>query len=243
MKILCASRSGNVGKSTLARHLLAPRLGDAAIVPVESINADESDENAVRGAQFAHVQDFLLSVDSAVVDLGASNFEDFFSLMHTYAGSHEDFDLFIVPTVPESKQERDTVMTIKSLTELGVPPNKILTVFNKISRPEDIDTGFRLLHAFHAEEKSFVLRRDAVVYSNPIYASLRTMSPQRSIFDIRDDPTDYKAALAAAMSGGADEGEKSRIKELIATKRLATGVALQLDQAFAALMRKGKHGT
>jgi len=140
MKVLVCSRSGNVGKSTLVRHLLAPRLGNAPIVPVESINADEADEQAVRGKQFAHVQDFLLSVDSAVVDLGASNFEDFFSLMSTYAGSHEDFDLFVVPVVPESKQERDTVMTIKSLSELGVPAEKIITVFNKITRPEEIDT-------------------------------------------------------------------------------------------------------
>lgn len=241
MKILVASRSGNVGKSTLARHLLAPRLGNAPIVPVESINSDESDTDTVRGKQFAQIQDLLLTVESAVIDLGASNYEDFFNLMKTYTGSHEDFDLFVVPTVPDSKQERDTVMTIRQLADFGVPANKIVVVFNKIENPADLDTGFQLLNAYHEEQRAFTLRRDAVVYDNPIYATLRTMNPPRSIAEIRDDATDYKAALADAIKKG-DTETSARIKELIAIKRLAAGVSDQLDAAFKAITRKGRNG-
>jgi hypothetical protein len=242
MKILVANRSGNVGKSTIARHLLAPRMPGAEMVTVESINSDESDEGAIRGEQFAHIQDFLLTVDTAIVDVGTSNFENFYALMKKYAGSHEDFDLFVVPTMPDSKQERDTVMTIKDLADLGVPAKKIVTLFNLIEREEDIDNEFRMLHAFHAQEKLFSLRRDAVVFTNPIFGTLRKMVPQRSIIDIRDDPLDYKEQLAAAVKSGASEDEKSRLKSLIATKRLATGVVQQLDSAFNALTRKSKSG-
>jgi hypothetical protein len=242
MKILCANRSGNVGKSTLARHLFAPRLGDAQIVSVESINSDESQDAAVRGEQFALIQELLLTVDTCIVDVGVSNFESFYDLMKKYAGSHEDFDLFVVPTVPESKQERDTILTIQDLAALGVPPSKIVTLFNMIERPEDLESGFQLLKAFHADEKLFTLRRDAVVYSNPIYATLRKMVPARSIIEIRDDKIDYKEALAAAIKNGASEDEKTRLKSLIATKRLATGVCNELDLAFKAITRKSKSG-
>ena len=40
MKIAIANFSGNVGKTTIARHLLAPRLNDAPLISVESANSD-----------------------------------------------------------------------------------------------------------------------------------------------------------------------------------------------------------
>jgi MinD-like ATPase involved in chromosome partitioning or flagellar assembly len=237
MKILVACRSGNVGKSTLARHLLAPRMGNAQVLPVESINSDDSDAEAIRGKQFAQVQELLLSVESAIIDLGSSNYEDFFDLMKTYAGSHEDFDLFVIPTEPDIKQERDTVNTITQLAALGVPAHKIVVVFNKVEKPEDVENGFQLLRGYHEREAAFMLRRDAVVYSNPIYATLGS----RSIAEIRDDPSDYKAALAEAIKK-ADQAEASKLKALIAIKRLATGVSGQLDAAFKAITRKTRNG-
>ncbi|BCF95423.1 StbB family protein [Paraburkholderia largidicola] len=241
MKILVANRSGNVGKTTTVRHLLAPRIKEPEIVSVETINSDESDEGAIRGQQFALVQDLLLTVDDVVVDVGSSNFESFRDLMRTYDGSHEDFDLFVVPVVPETKQERDTILTIKDLADIGVPPQKIVVLFNKLEREEQIDEAFPMLRAFHASEKLFSLRRDAFVLANPIFATLRKM-PGRSIIEIRDDQADYKQMLADAMKNGASEDEKSHIKSLIATKRLAAGVVTQLDSAFKALTRKGKAG-
>ena len=40
MKLAVINFSGNVGKSTVACHLLAPRIPDCQVVAVESINAD-----------------------------------------------------------------------------------------------------------------------------------------------------------------------------------------------------------
>ena len=42
MKIAVINFSGNVGKSTVARHLLLPRIAGAELIAVESINSDES---------------------------------------------------------------------------------------------------------------------------------------------------------------------------------------------------------
>lgn len=41
MKIAVINFSGNVGKSTVARHLLPPRIPGAGLITVESLNADE----------------------------------------------------------------------------------------------------------------------------------------------------------------------------------------------------------
>ena len=41
MKLAVINFSGNVGKTTVARHLLAPRIPGCQVVSVESINADD----------------------------------------------------------------------------------------------------------------------------------------------------------------------------------------------------------
>ena len=41
MKVAVINFSGNVGKSTIARHLLTPRIEGAELISIESINADE----------------------------------------------------------------------------------------------------------------------------------------------------------------------------------------------------------
>ncbi len=76
MKLAVINYSGNVGKTTVARHLLAPRVPDCQVVAVESINADDGQPVTIRGRQFAQLQEFLQSVDNVVVDIGASNVEE-----------------------------------------------------------------------------------------------------------------------------------------------------------------------
>jgi len=46
MKIAVINFSGNVGKTTVARHLLLPRIRGAELIAVESLNADEGQAQA-----------------------------------------------------------------------------------------------------------------------------------------------------------------------------------------------------
>ena len=48
-KIAVINFSGNVGKSTISKHLLVPRLEDAVLLAVETINADEGADLTVNG--------------------------------------------------------------------------------------------------------------------------------------------------------------------------------------------------
>lgn len=119
--------SGNVGKSTVSRQLLAPRLENANVIAVESINSDGTESEAIKGKQFGELTEALAVLDNASYWYWASNVEDFIKRMTQYHGSHEDFDLFVVPTIPNAKQQRDTVSTIEALSEIGVPAKKFVS--------------------------------------------------------------------------------------------------------------------
>jgi hypothetical protein len=235
MKIAVINFSGNVGKSTVAQHLLAPRLDNAPIIPVESINADGTETGTLRGTQFDELQDQLMTLRSAVVDIGASNVEDFVSLMESYEGSHEDFDLFIVPTVPALKQQVDTIATLRALSgDIGVPASKIRVVFNMVDPKRDLAKVFSKVFDSHARDKGFVLNREAVIYENPIFEKIKGMN--RSIVDIRNDPTDYVALNAEAIDAGQPEAVKAEIRQMVALKRLASRVTTDLDAVFKVLV-------
>lgn len=231
MKVAVINFSGNVGKSTVARHLLAARLKDAQLISVESINSDGSQDEAIRGKQFGALLEALAQLDDAVVDIGASNVEDFVNLMKQYRGSHEDFDFYVVPTVPAAKQQRDTISTIEALAKIGVPAKKIRLVFNLVELDDMPERVFSGLFDYHASAKNFTLKPDAVIHVNDIFGKLK--GTENSITDILNDPADLKEQLKAAT----DPAEKLRISRLIGIKRLAAGVTEELDAVFKTLLK------
>jgi hypothetical protein len=232
MKIAVINFSGNVGKSTIARQLLAPRIPGADVIAIETINSDGHDDgDALKGKQFGELQEAMTLMDAAVVDIGASNVEDVVTLMKQYRGSHEDFDYFVVPTVPEKKQQRDTIATIRSVAQLGVPAKKIRMIFNMVEPDDDPARVFASLFDYHAADKCFTLRPDAVLRTNEVYARLN--GGTGSLREILDDPTDYKAKIKEA----ADQDEKMRFAQLLSIKRLAAGVVEEHDAVFKTLFK------
>jgi MinD-like ATPase involved in chromosome partitioning or flagellar assembly len=231
-KVVVVNFSGNVGKTTVAKQLLSPRMSKATAYAVETINAGASDDaqNAERlkGKEYGSLQEDMLLADEAIVDVGASNVEQFMQAMGQYRGSHEDFDGFIVPTTPERKQQADTINTIKALATLGVPPEKITVVFNKV----DIDDSaslhniFPALFGFHEAENLFTLRPQAVIYSNELYDRLRVL--KKTVSELAADETDYRQALRDTP----DKAEKTRLTRLIAGQRLAKSANENLDTVF-----------
>lgn len=231
MKVAVINFSGNVGKSTVARHLIAPRINSAAVIPVESINSDGTQDEAIKGKQFGELQEALMLMDDAVVDIGASNVEDFVNLMRQYKGSHEDFDYFVIPTVPKNKQMRDTISTIDALAEIGVPAKKIRLVFNMVEIDETPERLFAGLLEYHAAAKNFTLRPDAVIHVNDIYGKLK--GAEQGIKEILADPTDYKEKIKTAT----DADEKLHFAQMVGIKRLAAGVVDELDAVFKTLLK------
>ena len=229
MKVAVINFSGTVGKTTISRHLLLPRIPGAEYIAVESINAGSEGALRLRGNQFAALQEYLHSIDSAVVDIGASTVDDLMDLMAQYGGSHEDFDCFIVPTVPDPKQQQDTIATLIDLARLGVPPERLRLVFNTMELGVTVDQAFYLVMAFLAEHPLAIANPDCSLRRNEIYA--RVQGLPTDLRTLAQDTTDYKRLIARES----DPVQKMALGQKLATRRLASTVLGDLDRCFAAL--------
>jgi hypothetical protein len=229
MKLAVINFSGNVGKTTVARHLLAPRIPGCQVVAVESINADDGQSVTIRGREFAQLQEFLQSVDNVVIDIGASNVEELLKLMRRYRDSQEDFDGFIVPTVPARKQQQDTAATLAKLARIGVPPARLRLVFNQVDDDSPIERTFETLLAYCASSGVAQPRQTALLSFNEVYALVRGNG--QSLAELAADGTDYKAEIAKS----ATQADKLALAHCLAIQRLARGVIPELDACFAAL--------
>jgi len=229
VKIAVISFSGNVGKSTIARHLLAPRIPGAKVISIESINASEAQDHIIRGRQFAELQEYLQMFNHVVVDIGASNVEEMLALMRRYDGSHEDFDYFILPTVPVPKQQQDTIATIVALTRIGVPFGKLRLVFNMVDQEMDFEREFESVLAFAKGLSQDLASPDCRLGTNEIYGFVNRA--HAVISELASDPTDYRRLIANASS----PRERVALAQKLAYRRLAIGVLPELDRCFAAL--------
>lgn len=232
MKVAVMNFSGNVGKSTISRHLLLPRIKNAEIISVETINSDESSDQSIKGKQFGKLQEALILKDAVIVDVGASNSEDFIRLMKQYKGSYKEFDYFIIPTAPKNKQIRDTISTIDALSEIGVEKEKIRTVFNMIEDDDIINQSFSGLIHYYNETNKFTLIPEATIHSNDIYATIK----DNKIDLLIQDETDYKQKIKETTN----PDEKVYYAQMIALKRLAIGVNEELDNVFENLFESNK---
>jgi hypothetical protein len=164
-----------------------------------------------------------------IVDIGASNVEDLLVLMRKYRGSHEDFDYFVIPTVPALKQQQDTIATLAELTRLGIPASKLKVVFNQVEDDAKVSETFDTVLAFIEENPPAKVNTLCRLGANEIYERVKGIGTD--LAELASDETDYKALIAKAK----DTAEKLAWAQKLATRRLAFGVVPELDQCFAAL--------
>ena len=175
------------------------------------------------------MQEYLQTIDDVVVDIGASNVEDMLTLMDRYRGSHEDFDYFVVPTVPALKQQQDTIATLAELSRLGIPSSKLRIVFNQLEDDVKVSDAFDAVLAFVAQNGIAEASANCRIGINEIYE--RVKGSTASLAELASDATDYKALIAQT----GDTAEKLGLAQRLATRRLACGVVPELDRCFAAL--------
>lgn len=229
LKIALINFSGNVGKSTFAKHLFQPRLQNAELVSIETINADEGADMTLNGQRFGTVQEVLLTSESVVVDIGASNIEAAMSAMRQYKGSHDDFDLFVIPVTKDTKQLRDTIGTINALQVMGVAAHKIHVVPNMVEPGERVEETFSSLFDYHAVKGGFTLRPEAAIQFNEVYQKAREIGV--TVSELVADQTDWKAMLRAAES----DDDRSMAVSRITLRRLALSANENLDAVFASV--------
>ena len=234
MKVCVLNFSGNVGKTTVAAHLLQPRM-DAPLFSVETLNQDAEGDGVeverLKAARFGDLQRKLMRLDSAIVDVGSSNVETFLALMSQYEGSQADFDYFVVPTVRDKKQTADTINTILALHRLDVEPERIKVVFNKVDPSDDIADEFAPLFGLHAQGLVHLDER-AALQDNEVFELIK--DADLSLAAVIADPSDFRQAVRDAKTPQAQEEAITRL----AIKRLSSSCARNLDAAYEALFVK-----
>jgi hypothetical protein len=178
------------------------------------------------------LQEYLQTVSSVVVDIGASNVEELMGQMQRYRGSHEDFNAFVVPTVPALKQQQDTIATLIELSRLGVPTSRLKLVFNMVEAGVTVAQAFDPLLAFLKQQPIARVNLNCKLGTNEIYGRIK--GTKIDLATLATDPTDYKALIAQAKG----TNEKLALAQKLATRRLAFGVVPELDACFSALELK-----
>lgn len=234
MKVIVINYSGNVGKSTVTRYLLSPRMNNSKVIAIESINSDGTEDDVMRGKQFTELLELLAPLDDAVVDVGASNAEDFVYMMGKHQGAHEDFNYFVVPAVKGKKQTTDTITTIKSLVALGIPKKKIRVILNRVETDDDIRDEFSSLFGLEAADNTFVINDQCVIYNNEAFDQCKDLGVP--LADIVADQTDYRAQAKAAKDAG-DQEEVKRCVNLCLLKMIAITANKNLDQVYKAVFQ------
>jgi hypothetical protein len=205
---------------------------------VETLNdtaaTDGVDVEAFKGKKFKELQEEIFLLDDAIVDVGASNVEDFINLMTQYHDSHKQFDYFILPTVKEKKQTIDTINTIQALSNIGIPKQKIRVIMNKVELDDEVREEFRTLFGLEATGKNFVINENSVIYNNEAFDQCKDLGVP--LTDIVADQTDYRAKAKDAKNAG-NENEATRCVSLCLLKMVATTADNNLDQVFKTLFK------
>lgn len=231
MRILVGSISGNMGKTTLVKHLLAPRMKDARVVVLESTNAgsDELHSPIRLGADdFASLVDIMALEDELVVDLGSSESKEMIRKLKEYESAVHDFDMIVVPVVPDPKAFEDAITTVMTLNALGVQKEKIRIVFNKV--PVHLAAKVALLFEplIQAVHEMATINLELVVFQYEIYNSLK--GSQTTVTDVIGDTTDWKAA--ARDSTGLSESERLDALQNNRNQKSAPTALRNLDSVF-----------
>ncbi|MCW0309891.1 StbB family protein, partial [Pantoea ananatis] len=226
--------TGTVGKTTLGAHLLAPRMNNAPIFAIESINetADSLgiDVEKMKGNKFRELFKRMLLESHAIIDVGASNIEEFMNNMIKFDDSHEEIDYFIVPVTSGTKEQKETIAMVQALSAIGVPANKIRIVFNRVE--SDVNDEFPYVLAYCKKEKTFIANPKCAVWENELFDALAVKG--LNIDTLLNDQNDYKALL---KNREASDKERNQWADMHGLKSLSKSVKRNLDEVYSELFK------
>jgi MinD-like ATPase involved in chromosome partitioning or flagellar assembly len=229
MKAAVLNYTGTVGKTTIAAHMLAPRM-NAPVIAIESINETAStagvEVDKIRGDKFKEIFKKMMEVPDAIIDIGASNVEDFLTGMTKFEDSHLEIDYYIVPVTSGTKEQRETMNIIDVLSEFGIPADRIRVIFNRV----DSDAAEEFAPIFNYAKKTgkCTVNPDAAIFENELFDMLAIK--KMTVSALMADDTDYRAKSREEK----DAKLRSQYQDMYIMKSLAKSVNRNLNEVFAA---------
>lgn len=232
MKVVIINYTGTVGKTTIAANLLSPRMNGAPIFAVESINETAEhmglDVEKLRGSNFRELLQKVMLEDHAIIDVGASNVEDFMANLEGFEEAHEEIDFYLVPVTAGTKEQKETVTMITTLAGMGIAPDKIRVIFNRVKR--DVAAEFPLMVNYHAATQSFWMRTQCAIHETELFDALSVK--HLSLEALMSDDKDYKTLLKDKT---ASQEDRNTWSDMYGLKLLCNGVNRKLDAVFNTL--------
>lgn len=207
-------------------------MNDAKVYAIESINETAEglgiDVEKMNGDKFRQLFKRIMLEDDAIVDIGASNIEDFMNNMIKFDDSHEEFDCFIVPVTPGTKEQKETILMLDTLSSIGIPTDKIKVVFNRVG--SDVDDEFPFVIARHKKEKTFSLNKECAIFENELFDALAVKG--LTVDALLEDQTDYKTLL---KNKEASPKDREKWADMFGLKLLSKSVKRNLDDVYTKL--------
>lgn len=236
-KIAIMNNSGNVGKSTLANHLLFPRMENPELFRVETFNEDGSVAGEKIPAEEFDVimTSFIGATGDVIADIGSSNIELFLDrLTNDYAGAHMFIDYFIIPTTTGTKEQRDTVNTINELLIMGVEAEKIKVIFNKANPKKLIRDQYPTFVETVTGLENDDWQSYPIVNETDLFKTL--LRHGINYDDVANDDRDHLALSKKASS----TAEKAKLQITLLFKLAYNSYHKNLDEAFSQLFPENK---
>jgi hypothetical protein len=240
-EIICVlALTGKVGKSTFVNHGIVPRMPSAKLFRLETINLSgmtETEATVLRGKDFVKLQNELSKIKSAIVDVGASNVENFILQMTQQTESHQAYDCFIIPieaTCAKADAIDEFIKLVGILHKLGVEPERIKVVFNKLAFDGELEYEMRKVIKYHKVYGYFTLNLNAVIHESACFAALsevgvtfESMLPDATNYrqEFRETPVDTPENMARRL----------HLTKLMRAQGSIKPVNSEFDEAFHAL--------
>ncbi|EBW7114484.1 StdB protein [Salmonella enterica subsp. enterica serovar Telelkebir] len=236
MKIAVVSYNGSCGKTTTSTYLVAPRLPNAKFFSVETINQSASDlgiedVTSFRGEDFPKLIEDVIFEDAAVIDIGASNIESFLTAMSRFDGGANEFDMYIIPVVPDDKSITEGLRTAHTLSKAGVDNKKIVFIPNRVNPGDDVEYTFAPVFDFVKKMKVGKINKEAVIYKSDVYEYLAHYKMSFETL-IAEDAEEFKARAKAST----DADERRKMARRYTYMKQAIPVKNNLDKTFSLLI-------
>ena len=240
--IATISYTGKAGKSTTANNLLFPRLENPKMFRIETINESGisgagEEEQKMKGREIEKLLNALSKTESAIVDIGTSNVESFVMALTQQPDAHRIFDFFVVPIEANSakvNEFKEAVKTLTMLQKLGIGPDRIKVVFNKLATDSLLEDEMKRVFNYHKQFPTFTLNKDAVIHDTQAFKALADV--KLTYEAVLSDNTDYWKKLKETPL--TEEVERTGIVKMARAQGLVKGLNKELDNVFLALFGK-----
>lgn len=235
MKILVLSGSGNVGKTVIAEHLLAPRLDDALLLRFGGLR-DHANQGPWRHrSEISEVFAELLEHERCIVDVAGSSTPSVLAGIHRFASIHNSIDYFVIPIISSGKVQFETIALLDRLASVGINSSQVRVVFNRVD--SDVAGEFGVLIEHVNRHGGAVAHHKAAILENELFDILT--EEMLTIQQVIDDETDYKTLLREQRNVATEQREHWANRYAI--KCLTKHVKSNLDDCYAELFLKKEH--